>query len=57
MLKIGGKKMLEQLAARMGKGLFAVCTAVGYALADVIDKGIDRVCDYIENEVGHDHMR
>jgi hypothetical protein len=44
--------MLEQLAARLGKGLFMVCTAAGEALADVLDKGIDKVCDYIEKEKG-----
>ena len=42
--------MLEQLAARLGKGLFEVCTAAGKALADVLDKGIDNLFDYIENE-------
>lgn len=44
--------MLEQLAARLGKVLFTVCTAAGQALADAIDKGIDKVCDYIEKEKG-----
>ena len=44
--------MLEQIAARLGKGLFAVCTAAGHALADVLDKGIDKICDQIENEKG-----
>lgn len=52
MLKQGGKEMLEQLAARLGKVLFTVCTAAGQALADAIDKGIDKVCDYIEKEKG-----
>ena len=42
--------MLEQIAATLGKGLFSVCTAVGYALADVLDKGIDDVCNHIEKE-------
>ena len=44
--------MLEQLAARLGKGLFEVCTTAGRTLADVLDKGIDNVFDYIENEKG-----
>lgn len=50
--------MLEQLEAKMGKGLYAVCKAAGHVLADVIDKGIDKLCDYVEKEkeVKHDHM-
>lgn len=44
--------MLEQIAAKLGKGLFSVCTAVGYALADALDKGIDEVCNSIEKEKG-----
>lgn len=44
--------MLEQIAARLGKGLFAVCTAAGYALADAIDKGIDKVCENMEKDKG-----
>ena len=42
--------MLEQIAERLGRGLFTVCTAVGQALADVLDKGIDNICNRIENE-------
>lgn len=50
--------MLEQLAAKLGKGLFMVSTEVGRILADAIDKAIDNVCDYIEKEKGvdYDHM-
>jgi hypothetical protein len=44
--------MLEQLAAKLGKGLFTVCTAAGYALADAIDKGIDKVCENMEKNKG-----
>ena len=44
--------MLEQIAARLGKGLFAVCTTAGQALADALDKGINKICDQIENEKG-----
>ena len=42
--------MLEQIAERLGRGLFTVCTAAGQALADVLDKGIDNICNRIENE-------
>ena len=31
--------MLEQIAAKLGKDLFSLCTAVGCALADAIDAG------------------
>jgi hypothetical protein len=48
--KQGGKTMLEQIAERLGRGLFTVCTAAGQALADVLDKGIDNICNRIENE-------
>ena len=42
--------MLEQIAERLGRGLFTLCTAAGQALADVLDKGIDNICNRIENE-------
>ena len=42
--------MLEQIAERLGRGLFTVCTAAGKAIADVLDKGIDNICNRIENE-------
>ena len=46
------KKMLEQLAGKLGKGLFTLCTSAGHAFADVIDKGINKLFDYIEKEKG-----
>ena len=50
--------MLGKIAGKLGPELFELCKVAGEAMADLLDKAVDKVFDHIEGkkEVGHDHM-
>lgn len=50
--------MLGKIAGKLGPELFELSKVAGEALADLLDKAVDKVFDHIEGkkEVGHDHM-
>lgn len=50
--------MLGKIAGKLGPELFELCKVAGEALADLLDKAVDKVFDHLEGkkEVGDDHM-
>lgn len=44
--------MLGKIAGKLGPELFELCKVAGEALADLLDKAVDKVFDHLEGKKG-----
>ena len=44
--------MLGKIAGKLGLELFGLCKVAGEAMADLLDKAVDKIFDHLEGEKG-----